>query len=154
MVYVLLLSTSFVKALLRHLGRKTPVMAVGDENISCYRSILCLKGPDIVQTWLSNNEPRRDLIAYLSTLKNKKAEFIINLSLYNHDKVPENNQISSARNATSKYSNICLPTPTSDEYEAVTFLSSKKNKESDEAYSMHRSKMEKYLRREFCFEIN
>ena len=132
--------TFFVKALLRHLGRKTPVMAVGDENISCYRSILCLKGPDIVQTWLSNNEPRRDLIACLSTLKNKKAEFIINLSLYNP-------HISSARHAASKYSNICLPPPTADEREALIFLSSKKNKESDEAYSMHRSKMEKYLRR-------
>ena len=114
--------TFFVKALLRHLGRKTPVMAVGDENISCYRSILCLKGPDIVQTWLSNNEPRRDIIACLSTLKNKKAEFIINLSLYNP-------HISSARHATLKYSNIYLPTPTTDEYEALLFISSKKNKE-------------------------
>ena len=140
--------TFFVKALLRHLGRKTPVMAVGDENISCYRSILCLKGPDIVQTWLYNNEPRRDLVAHLSTLKNMKAEFIINLSLFNPHTVPEYNKISSARNATSKYSNIFLPTPTTDEYEAVTFLSSKKNKESDEAYSIHRSKMEKYLRKD------
>ena len=143
--------TFFVKALLRHLGRKTPVMAVEDENISCYKSILCLKGPGIVQTWLSNNEPGRDLIANLSTLKNKKAEFIINLSLYNPYIVPECNKTSSARNATSKYSNICLPTPRADERDALTFLSSMKNKQSDEAYSMHKINMEKYLRRTVHF---
>ena len=56
-----------------------------------------------------------------------KAEFVINLSLYND--LPY--QISATGNATSKYSNICLPTPHTDEHEALTFLSSMKNKQSD-----------------------
>ena len=56
----------FVKALLRYLGRKTPVDAEYDS--------------DIVQTWLSNNEPRRDLVAHSSTFEDVKADFIINFS--------------------------------------------------------------------------
>ena len=132
----------FVKALLRHLGRKAPIMAIGDERIGCYnRFIPCLKGPDIVQTWFYNNEPRRDLVAHLSTLKNMKAEFLISLSPYYL------NHISARRNATSKYSHICLPTPSADELKAMTFLSSEENKQSNKAYSMHKSNMEKYLRR-------
>ena len=134
-------SPLFVKALLRHLGRKAPIMAIGDERIDCYnRFIPCLKGPDIVQTWFYNNEPKRDLVANLSTLKNMKAEFLISLSPYYLNHI-------SARNATSKYSHIHLQTPSADELKAMTFLSSEKNKQSNMAYSMHRSNMEKYLRR-------
>ena len=119
----------FVKALLRHLGRKPPIDANYD--------------PDIVQTWLFNNKPGRDLIAYLSTLNNMKAKFIINLDYYlTSDKLE-----SAAQNATSQYTFICLPFPSPDEEKAMTFLSAEKKKQSDEAYSMHRDNMENYLRR-------
>ena len=119
----------FVKALLQHLGRKTPIDANYD--------------PDIVQTWLSSNEPRRDLIACSSTLNHMKAKFIINLSDYS----TSYEQVSAARNATSHYTYIYLPFPSRDEHEAMAFYSSEENKQSDEAYSMLRNNMEKYLRR-------
>ena len=121
----------FVKALLRHLGRKPPIDANYDQ--------------DIVQTWLSNNESRRDLVAHLSTFGNTKAEFIINLSSYSYL-----DQISAARNATSKYSYICLPFPSTDERYAMTFLSSEEYNQSDKAYSVHWNNMEKYWRRTEC----
>ena len=114
----------FVKALLRYLGRKTPVDAEFDS--------------DIVQTWLSNNEARRDLVASSSTLYNMKTDFIISLS---------KGQMF-ARNATSQYSYIGLPpTSSSIELEAMKFLSSEKNKQSDETYLMHRKNLELYLKK-------
>jgi hypothetical protein len=119
----------FVKAFLRQLGRKPPIDAKYD--------------PNIVQTWLSNNEPRMDLIAHSSALNNTKAEFIINLSPY----FLSHNQISGSKNATTRYSHIQLPFLSADEVKAITFLSSEKNKQSDEAYPMHLNIMEKYLRR-------
>ena len=116
----------FVKALLIQLKRKPPIDAKYDK--------------DIVQTWLSNNEPRRDLIAHSSALNNVKAEFIINLSSIHERKF-------ATRNAKSQYSHIFLPTPSRDEHEAMTFLSSENYKQSNEAYSMYRNKFEKYLRK-------
>ena len=118
----------FVKALLRQLGRKPPIDAKYDH--------------DIVQTWLSNNEARRDLVASSSTLNNMKTKFIINLSYYSSYK-----QVSAARNATSLYTFIELPVPSPDERESMTFLSAEKNKQSDEAYSMHMNNLETYVRR-------
>ena len=115
----------FVKALLRHLGRKPPIDAKND--------------PDIVQTWL--NEPRRDLIAHSSTLNNMKTKFIINLDYYSYE------QLSAARNATSQYTFIFLSIPSQDERKAMTFLSSEKNKQSDEAYPIHKNNLENYLSR-------
>ena len=88
------------------------------------------------------NEPRRDLIAHSSTLKNVKTKFIINL-IIKYDQV----QTSAARNATSQYAFIFLPFPLPDEETAIKFLSAEKNKQSDEAYSMHRNNLEQYLRR-------
>ena len=123
------LITLFVKAFLRQLGRKPPIDAKYD--------------PDIVQTWLSNNEPRMDLIAHSSALNDTKAEFIINLSPY----FLSHNQISGSKNATTRYSHIQLPFLSADEVKAIIFLSSEKNKQSDEAYPMHLNIMEKYLRR-------
>ena len=108
----------FIKAVLRQLGRKPPIDANYDQ--------------DIVQTWLSNNEPRGDLFAHSSTLNNVKTEFIIDLDYY------LSSYASALRNATSKYAFIYLPRPTTDEYEAMT---------SDEAYPMHRHNMDKYLSR-------
>ena len=99
-----------------------------------------IQTPDIVQTWLSNNEPRKDLIAHSSALNNVKAEFIINLTSIHERKF-------ATRNAKSQYSHIFLTTPTRDEHEAMTFLSSENYKQSDEASPMYRNKMEKYLRR-------
>ena len=119
----------FVKALLRHLGRKFPIDAEYN--------------PDIIQTWLSNNEPRRDLIVHSSIHNNLKSEFITNLSSYLSSK----KQTSGPKNATSQYTKIYLPLPSTNELEAMTFLSFQKNKQSDEAYPMHRDNMEKYLRR-------
>ena len=113
----------FVKALARQLGRKPPIDAEYDQ--------------DIVQIWLSNNEPRKDLIVHSSTLDNMKTEYIVNLS-----SIHERNE---TRNAKSQYSHIFIPTPSRDELEAMKFLGSEKNKQSDEAYSMYRSKFEKYL---------
>ena len=70
-----------------------------------------------------------------------KAEFIINLSF-------ETKHFGDyASYSTSQYTHIYLPTPSSDELEAITFLSSEKNKQSDEAYSMHRNNLEQYMRR-------
>ena len=121
----------FVKALLRHLGRKPPIDAKYD--------------PEIVQTWLSNNEPRRDLIACSSTLNNMKLEFVINLR---QNRLCSNlPSISATSIATSHYTHICLPTPLTNDLKAMTFLSSDKNKQSDEAYSIYRDNFEKYLRR-------
>ena len=114
----------FVKALLRHLGRKPPIDAT--------------LNPCIVQTCLSNNEPRMDLIA--STLNNMKTEFIISFSSYIVLKEQK-----FARNATSFH--ICLANPSTDEFKAMKFLSSEKNQESDQAYPTHRNNMEKYLSR-------
>ena len=114
----------FVRAISRYLGRKPPIEAKYD--------------PNVVQTWLSDNEARRDLIAYPSTLDNMKLEYIINLSSY----LP----VRGTKNPASKcYTQIRLPTPSTDEHEAMTFLSSEKNKQSDEAYSRYRNKMENYL---------
>ena len=121
--------TLFVKALLRYLGRKPPIDAKYD--------------PDIIQKWLSNNEPRRDLIAHSTTLNNMKAKFIINLST----KLSEFFYLFAARNATSQYTHICLPNPSRDELNAMKFLSSEKNDQNHVEYSMHRSNMKKYLRR-------
>ena len=120
----------FVKSLLGHLGRKPPIDAKCSQDI---------------QTWLSNNEPRRDLIAHASTLSNMKTQFIINLS----PKLSSNEQMFTTRNATSQYSHIYLPTSSPDELEAMKFLSSEKYQQSDEEYPIHRSNMEKYLRRKF-----
>ena len=106
--------------------------------------------PDIVQTWLSNNEPRRDLIAHPSTLNNMKTKFIINLTYYLNSFFPISEaqksaaQKSAARNATSQYAFICLPFPSPDEYEAIEFLSGEKDKQSE--YSMHWNNLEQYLR--------
>ena len=116
----------FVKALLIQLERNPPIDAKYD--------------PDIVQTWLSNNEPRKDLIAHSSALNNVKAEFIINLTSIHERKF-------ATRNAKSQYSHIFLPTPSRDEHEAMSFLTSENYKQSDEASPMYRNKMEKYLRR-------
>ena len=116
----------FVKALLIQLKRKAPIDAKYDQ--------------DIVQTWLSNNEPGRDIIAHLSALNNTKAKFIIHFSYYYE-------QVSAAQHATSQYTNIYLPYPKPEQLEAMTFLSSEKNKQSGEAYSMHMDNMEKYFRR-------
>ena len=114
----------FVKALLRHLGRKPPIDAKYDS--------------DIVQTWLSDNEPRKDIIVHSSTLNNMKPECII--CLYSvHE------QMFATRNAKSRYSHIFLPTPSRYELRTMTYLSSEKNKQSDEAYSRYRNKMENYL---------
>ena len=119
----------FVKAFLRRLGRKPPIDAKQD--------------PDIVQTWLFNNEARRDLIAHSSTLNNMKAKFIINLSYY----FTSYEQESTARNATSQCTFLSLPWPSTDEEKAMKFLSTEENKQSGEAYSMHRNNLEQYLRR-------
>ena len=139
----------FVKALLRYLGRKAPIMAVVDGNISWYRFKSWITGikydQDIIETWLSNNEPRRDLIAHSSSLYNMKAEFIINLSDYFNNYT--NEQMFATRNATSGYSHIRLPSPFLDELQAMKFLSSKINQTSDRVYPIHRNNMEKYLRR-------
>ena len=117
----------FVKALLGQLGRKPPIDAGCDTGM--------------VQTWLSTNEARRDIIAHSSTLNNMKAEFIINLSSNLPSMIPP------TRNATSKCTHICFSTPSTDELKAMIFLSSEKNKQSDSAYSMHRDNMKRYLRR-------
>ena len=122
----------FVKALLSHLGRKPPIDAKHDSNI--------------VKKWLSNNEPRRDLILHASSLSNMKAKFIINLSNQLSYSMPYK-QASAAQNATSQYTFISLPLPSKDEGKAITFLSAEKNKQSDEAYPMHRKNLEQYLRR-------
>ena len=119
----------FVEALLRYLERKTPIVAESDPD------------PDIFQTWLSNNEPGRDLIARSSALINMKAKFIINLSYYS----TSYEQVSASRSATSQYTFISLPLPSPEEDRAMRFLSSEKNKQSDEAYTMHRNNMENYL---------
>ena len=111
---------------MRYLGRKTPIDAKYD--------------PDIVQAWLHNKEPRGDLIAHSPTLNNMKAKFIINLSYWYEN-------VSAAQNATSQYTFIRPPFASPDEHEAIIFLSSEKNKQSDEAYSMHRNHFEQYLRR-------
>ena len=116
----------FIKALSIQLERKPPFDAMYDQ--------------DIVQTWLSNNESRGDLIAHSSTLNNMKTEFIINLSSIHERKF-------ATRNAKTQYSHIFLTTPTRDEHEAMTFLSSENYKQSDEAYLMYRNKFEKYLRK-------
>ena len=116
----------FVKALSRHLGRKLPIDAKYNSDI---------------QTWLSNDEPRKDLIAYSSTLNNVEAKFIINLS----SNLLSNKQISATRNVTSRYTDIYLPNPSTDELTAMTFLSSDQDEQSHEAYSMHKNNMEKYL---------
>ena len=115
----------FVKAFLRHLGRKPPIDAGND--------------PYSARTWLSNNETRRDLSTHQFDVK---SEFIINLSFQSRKF-----QETLARNATSRYTHIYLPIPSSDELEAITFLSSEKNEQSDEAYPMHANNMEKYLSR-------
>ena len=118
----------FVKALLRQLGRKVPINAVRDQ--------------DIVQTWLSNNEARRDLIAHASTLKDMKAEFVVNLS----PNVLSLENISVRRNVTSRYTDICLPNPSHDELKAMKCFGSDKFKQSDGSYSTHRDNMDKYLK--------
>ena len=120
----------FVKALLRHLGRKPPTDAKHDQ--------------DIVQKWLSNNEAMTDLITYPSTLWNVKTKFIINLSS-NMINDTSKEQIFGTRNATSQYTHICLPTPSPDELKAMTFFSSEKHKQSNEACSIHNKNMQKYL---------
>ena len=99
---------------MRYLGRKTPIDAKYDTYI--------------VQTWLSNNEARRDLIARSSTFINMKAEFIISLSV-NFKLVSSHvEKVTVAQNATSKYSHINLPFPSKDEQNAMSFLSSEQNK--------------------------
>ena len=125
----------FVEALLRQLGRKAPINAKYD--------------PDKVETWLYNNEARRDLIADTSALnildqtnKHLKAKFIIDL----YSNLFSLEQISAARNATSLYTHICLPTPSRNELRAMKFLSSEKYKKSDKGYSMHRNNLANYLR--------
>ena len=137
----------FVKALLRHLGRKAPNMPMGNGFITGKRIIPWLTGtkydPNIVQTWFSNNQARRDLIAHSSIFKNRKTESVINLSVYSLS----DNALSAARNAISQYTHIYLPLPSKDEQKAMTFLSSQKNKASDRAYSKHSHNFEKYLRR-------
>ena len=100
---------------------------------------------DIVQTWLSNNEARRDLIAHPSTLNNLKAKFIINLALNLNLSFDE--QSFATQNATLQYTHIYLPYPATDELAAMKFLSCETNKQSDEAYSTYRSSMDQYLRR-------
>ena len=119
----------FVEALLRQVGRKPPIDAKYDQGI--------------VKAWLSNSGTKRDLIAHSSALKDKKAEFVINLSsnLFSREHRP------ATRNAASQYTHICLPTPFSDELNAIIFLSSDISKKSDEEYLTHRTSMEKYLRR-------
>ena len=112
----------FVKALLRQLRRNSPIHAYDDPN------------------WLSNNVFQRDLIA--CTLNNMKTEFIIILSSQLLSKKPI-----FTRNATKQYSSICLPKPSKEEENAMIFLSSENNKQSDEAYPMHRNNFEKYLRK-------
>ena len=116
----------FVTAILRYLGRKPPIDAKYD--------------PDIVQTWLSDNEARRDLITHPSTLDNMNLEYIINLSSYLPAKGTKNP-------ASKYYTQIRLPTPSTDEHEAMTFISSEKNKQTDEAYQMNMHNFEKYLGR-------
>ena len=118
----------FVKALLRHLGRKPPIVAKYDSHI---------------QAWSSKNAPRKDLIAYSSNLNNVKAKFIINLS----SNLLSNEQISATRNVTSRYTDIHLPNPSTDELTAMTFLSSDQHKQNHEAYSIHMNNMETYLRK-------
>ena len=55
-------------------------------------------------------------------------------------------QESTARNATSQYSYIHLPWPSTDEGIAMKLLSEEKNKQNYKA-SMHRNNLEQYLRR-------
>ena len=97
----------------------------------------------VVQTWLSNNETKRDLTALY--LGNMKAEFIIYLSFSYARSWAAQSPVT--KNATSRYTHIYLPNPSSDEFKAMTFLSSEKNEQSDEAYSRHADNMEKYLSR-------
>ena len=118
----------FVEALLRQLGRKAPINAKYD--------------PDKVETWLYNNEARRDLIAHASTLKDMKAEFVVNLS----PNVLSLENISVRRNVTSRYTDICLPNPSHDELKAMKCFGSDKFKQSDGSYSTHRDNMDKYLK--------
>ena len=89
---------------------------------------------------MSNNENKRDLTTLLFDVK---AEIIVNLYQSFSTKFYEAN----SKNASSQYTHIYLPFPSSDELEAMRFLSSEKNKQSDEAYSMHANNMEKYLSR-------
>ena len=93
---------------------------------------------DIVQTWLSNNETKRDLITHLFETQ---AEFIINLYDYHYPTKKFQ------RGRASRYAHIWLPYPSADELKAMIFLSSEKNEQNDEAYSMHMNNMEKYLSR-------
>ena len=95
---------------------------------------LCI---DPNQAWLSNNESKIDLIAHRFDMK---AKFIINLS--SKQSYSEANS-----SATSRYTHNYIPTPSADELEAIKFLSSEKNEQSDEAYPMHANNMEKYLSR-------
>ena len=89
---------------------------------------------------MSNKQlTKRDLITHHF---NTKAEFIIKL----YDPTKEF-QKRSTRNVTSRYTHIWLPTPSADELKAMAFLSSEKNEQSDEAYSIHMNNMEKYLSR-------
>ena len=74
-----------------------------------------------------------------------KAKFIIYLSNQLSYSMPYKQ--ASAANATSQYTFISLPLPSKDEGKAITFLGAKKNKQSDEAYPMHRKNLEQYLRR-------
>ena len=88
--------------------------------------------------WLSNNETKRDVTAHRFDMK---AKFIINQSFETQ------HSEANSRNVTSQYTHIYLPTLSADELEAITFLSSEKNEQSDEAYPMHANNMEKYLSR-------
>ena len=116
----------FVKAILRYLGRKPPIEAKYDLGV--------------VQTWLSDNEARRDLMAYPSTLDRMKLEYIINLS----SNLPDRR----TRFPASKYyTQIRLPTPSTDEHNAMTFVSSEKNVQTDEAYQMNMQNFQKYVGR-------
>ena len=109
--------------------------------------------PDIIQAWLSNNETKRDLITHIF---DTKAEFIINLYDYHYptkkfQKIyydEEEEEVTSP--GTSRYTHIWLPYPSADELKAMTFLSSEKNDQNDEAYPMHANNMEKYLSRTDC----
>ena len=96
---------------------------------------------------VTKNEPWTDLITHSSTLNNRKAKFIFEFCLSSILDSDIQMVPFAARNATSQYSIIFIPTASRNEYEAMTFISSEKNKESDEAYAMHRNNMEKFLRR-------
>ena len=119
----------FVRALSRQFGRKAPIDAKND--------------PDIVQTWLSNNEPRTDLIAHSSALKNMKTKFITNLS--SNLLTPE--EISATQNVTSQYTHICLPAPSKNEHKAMIYFSSEKHSDQDWQKNWHRQNLKNYLRR-------